>query len=246
MAASSTPDYIVGTAPPLTPGSNEESVVTFSSPFNNNISTFDDENSSTDLTFCIPGMEKPLCLHWMCLGARSETINSVLKGERNSYARFDPVSRCVNWMHEDAVSDVTYRNVLIKWLRFCYGEDQSFSANECPVALAVLSQLQLRNTQEGGNDFRTMMEQSMVETARKNAEIGAEMLNACLRELRMKETEALKKDAEDDMAKMLDEYDRAADQKAKEQKAKEEEIRKKEFQEKMTEIDKRRKSLYTC
>jgi len=40
----------------------------------------------------------------------------------------------------------TYRNVLIKWLRFCYGENQFFSPRECPDALVLANILNIKET----------------------------------------------------------------------------------------------------
>ena len=160
-------------------------MVTIPSPFSRNISFFDDEDSFPDMKFLILGTEKPLLLHRRELGIGSKTLGGLLKGETSPYATFDPSTQCITWGCETAVANSTYRNVLVKWLRFCYGEEQVFTADECPVALTVCSQLQLgvKSKQEDG-DVRSQMEVRMVSTARRNADAGADMLSACLRLLR--------------------------------------------------------------
>ena len=53
--------------------------ITFHSPFIPNISTFDNEDSYPDITFIIPGLDKPLKLHRMCMGIASRTIDDLFK-----------------------------------------------------------------------------------------------------------------------------------------------------------------------
>lgn len=171
------------------------SVLTLPSHFNKNISFFDDANSDSDLTFTFAGIEKPLHLHRVFLRSASMTFDSVFRGQSNPYAKYKPSTQCVLWIYDKGIKDATYSSVLVKMLRYCYGEDASFRADECPVALTICSQLGLKNTEGGdGGDSRTQMETCMVETARKNGEAGAEMLNACLRELRVKDGIPLKSD----------------------------------------------------
>jgi len=152
----------------------------------------------------IPGSDEPLHLHRACLGTRSKTIESMLKGETNSYATFNSSTQCVTWVHDNPTMNETYHTVLVKWLRFCYGEDQTFRADECPIALNLLSQLQLINKEKNETDIRTMMENHMVATAREDAEAGAEMLSVCLRELRRNDRESLVMDAERELNEMLE------------------------------------------
>ena len=156
-------------------------VVTVASPFHNCIISFDNKEAYADLTLTIPGIGKPLYLHRMYLGMGSSTFERIFKGESNQFATYDPATQSMNWIDERAASDPVYRSVLVKWLRFCYGESQSFCAVECPVALTVLSELQLKD------DIRTNMETLMIETARNNGWAGAEMLGVYLRDRRRKE-----------------------------------------------------------
>ena len=165
----------------------------FPSPFNNTISTFDNEDSYPDISFIIPGQGKPLRLHRMCLGMASEAIDGVFKRENRSCIEFDSGAQTLTWTErERAESDATYRTVLVKLLRFCYGEDQTFSADECPVALTISSQLGLRKrtrSMENSEPVRTSMEKCIVETVRRSPEKGLGLLNGFIRELRRRDGE---------------------------------------------------------
>ena len=156
-------------------------VVTVSSPFHNSILSFDNKEAYADLVLTIPGVGKPLYLHRMYLASGSSTFERIFKGESNPYATYDPATQTMNWVDGRATSDPVYLSVLVKWLRFCYGESQPFSAVECPVALTVLSELQLKG------DIRTTMENQMIETARTNGWAAADMLSVYLRDKRKKE-----------------------------------------------------------
>ena len=163
-------------------------VVTIVSPFNKTISSFDDEDSFPDIIFTIPGLKDQLRLHRRDLGSASMTINALIKGQSSEFAKFDVKNKTIEWTDKRSEKDTTYRNILVKWLRFCYGEDQTFTFDECPLALTISSQLQLRykNKQEE-QDTRTLMELHMVDLARKNANSGAKMLDVCLKELRTRD-----------------------------------------------------------
>ena len=163
-------------------------ILSIVSPFNKTISSFDDEDSFPDIFFTFPGLEKPLNLHRRDLGSASMTISASIKGQANEFVKFDKERQTIEWIDERTATNATYRNVLMKWLRFCYGEDQTFSADECPMALTISSQLQLRFKDKiEESDIRTSMEQRMIDSARKNANTGAQMLSVCLRELRIRD-----------------------------------------------------------
>jgi len=141
------------------------------SPFGNSINFFDDVEGYSDIIFIIPGTdEKPLHLHRRELGFGSRTINSLLKGDKSMHAVLREAGR-VEWSHE--VNGEEYRRVLVKWLRFLYGEHQSFSISECPSALMILQQLQLTCGEEKEGEIRKYI----LDTAQNDARIGAFMLH---------------------------------------------------------------------
>ena len=72
------------------------------------------------------------------------TFDGLFKGDNSPFAKYDPSALSLVWTYDQAATDEKYRNVLVKMLRFCYGEDQTFNIDECPVALTVLSQFQLK------------------------------------------------------------------------------------------------------
>jgi len=144
----------------------------------NNIASFNDAKTFPNIEFVIPcAMDEPLLLHDMMLGTSSTTFAAVINGEKqpNCTGERKGMRLHMEWIDKRAKTDEKYRNVLIKWLRFCYGEDQTFNADECPAALTVLLQMKL-NCQD---EAKGKIEAFMMETAKKNVESGAKMLYDC-------------------------------------------------------------------
>jgi len=139
----------------------------------NNISTFDQEDTYSDIFFVIPGVEKPLCLHRCFLAMASATFTSLFKGETNSFYKFDKETRRLEWIDEKAKNDEAYRGIFIKWLRFCYGENILLNADECPSALAILIQLGMKSQDELKKAIESYMEDPLKEkkeTMKRNVE----------------------------------------------------------------------------
>jgi len=65
--------------------------------------------------------------------------------------------------------------VLLKWLRFCYGEEQAFRWDECVAALVALGQLQLTCRE---NVQKTIVDH-MIDVASKDVDAGTMMLRSC-------------------------------------------------------------------
>ncbi len=154
---------------------NITNAITFQSPFKVDISTFDNEHSYSDITLIIPGLDKSLKLHRMFLGIASTTIDGVLKKQVSKYISFDPTTLVLTWTYKRVETDTTYRNVLVKWLRFCYGENQTFSLEECPAALTVFQQLQLKTKE----DVKSKIEKHMSDSAKGNVDAAAQLLRGC-------------------------------------------------------------------
>ena len=155
------------------------SLLNLSSPHQDVIYCFDNEDSSPDLDFVIPGLEKPLRLHCDVLSRASATLRALLNGSATStYCSYDKTAHCVEWTHKRAVSDATYRRVLQKWLRYCYGEDETFNVCECSDAFAVLFQLRIERGEEKeeAEELKDEMERSIVEASRNDVEIGLMMM----------------------------------------------------------------------
>ena len=142
------------------------------SPFNKNISTFNDEDSYPDITLVIPGLDATFKLHRMYLRMSSTTIDDSFKGKSCSSVSFDSAAQRLTWKSQ---GQEAYKKVLVKWLRFCYGEDQTFSIGECPAALAVFIQLQLKTKE----DIKSVIEKHMIDAAKKNAGVGTDLLCEC-------------------------------------------------------------------
>ena len=99
-------------------------------------------------------------------------LGSLFRGEKSSFAEYDSSSCRVTWTYEKA--DKIYCRALIKWLRFCYGEDETFSIDECPAALASLLHLQLNCM-----SLTVDIERHMVNTAERDMNIGVKLLVDC-------------------------------------------------------------------
>ena len=156
------------------------SAVTVSSPFNRMISVFDTGDLYSDLTFVIPNIDKSLQLHRMYLGRASMTIEALFKGQESPFCEYNQQTQRLEWKHKGC-TDATYRDVLVKMLRFCYGEDQVFKPNECAIAMVLILQFQLQHN--GGitinEKIKSVLKEFMVNTARNDVETGAEMLYQC-------------------------------------------------------------------
>ena len=161
------------------PSEDEEEVgqsFTVESPFPKVIHWFDCERFVPDIEFIIPGAEKPLLVHAVVLVQASTMFTALLKAKASSHDRFNPETRRIEWMFDKTATDEKYRTCLVKWLRFCYGEDQLFVWDECKAALAVLFQLQL----ECEEKVKKSMETDIIDISEENTECGCQMLVDCV------------------------------------------------------------------
>ena len=118
--------------------------VTVKTPYPNLIVNFNNPKKYPDVNFVIPGIEAPFRLHRPTLADASTALESMFDAKQSMFGAFDENARRAEWTDEKAASDATYRNVLVKWLRFCYGEDQTFSPDECVAAIIVSMQLGIK------------------------------------------------------------------------------------------------------
>lgn len=119
-------------------GYPQETVEIFLPPsYEYNLGAFDNEETSPNLTFMIQGLEKPLKLHKDTLCQVSKFIERVLKEKRE---KGEDDSKIV-WMF-DTTKEVD-KEVLVKALRFCYGESISVGVKdgECCAMVSVLKKL---------------------------------------------------------------------------------------------------------
>jgi len=148
--------------------------------FHDNIKKFDQEDSpySDVFLFIPPDLEKSLELHSGILADASTMFDTLFRGQLNAICSCKLDNRgkkAVEWRDKRAETDDTYRNVLGKCLRLCYGIDQTFTVDECPAALVVLFQLQLNCLEQ----VKTKIEQFMIAVARDDTLAGAKMLCQC-------------------------------------------------------------------
>jgi len=140
------PDVIV----PVTDNPDEIGPLTIKSPFDKQqLPSFDNVDLFPDMEFVIPGLSKPIHLHRIVLNNTSDALALLFKKsdtpDIRSYFQYDAGSHHVKWLYDKGE---IYRNVLVKWLRFCHGEDQRFNWNECIAAAALLCQLKLKGMKE--------------------------------------------------------------------------------------------------
>ena len=152
--------------------------LTVKSPFSVTIEWFDNEEYFPDTEFIIPGVEKPLRLHAPVLVRASQVFVALLKAKANTYGRYDPETRRLEWMFDRSANDMNYRNCLVKWLRFCYGEDQTFEVDELGASLVTLLQLQLKCE----NSMKEAITTRMMEMSKKDISYGCRMLIDCVNE----------------------------------------------------------------
>ena len=134
-----------------------------------------DNLSYPDLTFVIPGLDKSLGLSRDTLIKASTMLDVLFREKTGTFCAYDEKARRLEWTYSKTAINEVYRNVLVKWLRFCYGEDQKFSLAECPSALVVLFQLQLKC----GDEIREKIKTHMLNAAKCDVELGVDMLLQC-------------------------------------------------------------------
>ena len=140
-------------------------MITVQSPYSkDHISVFDNEESYPDIDFVIPGLDKPLRLCRNILAPASTMFTALFKNQMFSCCTFNGETQNVQWIFDTTMNNATYRGVLVKWLRFCYGEDQIFNLCECPAAMNILYELQLSCM----NEMMRIIENYMIETVKND------------------------------------------------------------------------------
>ena len=137
-------------------------------PFRNRVEFFDNEDTGPDLELVVKGMEKPLQLHGWILTCTSKLVDETVKGRKG---------RQFEWPF-DTTKEVD-RGVLVKALRFCYGETQKIETKdgECCAMIATLTRLQVTCL----DDVVGPLINFVVEEAKRKVETGVELLKACTR-----------------------------------------------------------------
>ena len=143
-----------------------EGTVAAVSPYNNDIESFDNPDEFPDLEFVVGGMGRPLQLHRRILAHASGTIKGMLNERRGLK---------LEWPY-DTTKEVD-REALVKALRFCYGETQTVGTKngECIAMIVALTRLQVTCT----DDVMTLLSNFAMDEAKRNLEIGVELLKAC-------------------------------------------------------------------
>ena len=135
-------------------------------PYHNDVESFDNPDEFPDLEFVVAGMEKPLQLHRRILAESSGKVKAMLNERRGLK---------LEWPY-DTTKEVD-REALVKALRFCYGETQTVGTKngECIAMIVALTRLQVTCT----DDVMTLLSNFAMDEAKRNLEIGVELLKAC-------------------------------------------------------------------
>ena len=182
-----------GTSPPPAPQSRHPLVV--KPPYLSSIQMFDDDKFF-DVSVAVAGIEKPLKLHRVTLASTSALFNALFSGEQSIHGTYDDENKRAELRIKD---DAVHRSVVMKWLRFCYGEEQTLTCEEYAAALYTLKQLELTC----GNDVEKMIEEHMLEVAKEDIDAGILMLRSCATELEERGDEDAFSDVGMSLAKTL-------------------------------------------
>ena len=160
-------------------GVEQQQQLTIKSPYPNYIAAFDNPDIHSDLTFAIivfdkSGDEKKRVefrVHCLTLSMASPMLTKLLTKKASEFDYVSINGPRIEWK----VSSNMRCDILVKWLKFCYGEDQSFKISECPAALDLLSRLQLKESERMEKEITEFI----VATAKSDLERGAKLLVEC-------------------------------------------------------------------
>ena len=136
-------------------------------PYHNDIKSFDNPDFYPDLEFVVGGMGRPLHLHRRTLVELSGKVKAMLNERRGLK---------LEWPY-DTTKEVD-REALVKALRFCYGETQIVGTKngECIALVVALTRLQVTCF----DDVVTLLSNFAMDEAKRNLEIGVELLKVCV------------------------------------------------------------------
>ena len=146
----------------------DERTLSLVPPFINEIGSFDNEDAHTDFEFVVEEMGKPLKVHKWILARASRRLDEVLRARKDIR---------LEWPYD--TKEEVDRKVLVKALRFCYGETQTVGTKngECCAVIAAFTRLQINNMDE----IVATLSNFAVEEARRDIFVGVELLMACAR-----------------------------------------------------------------
>lgn len=119
------------------------SFIEIDSPYGDNTELFNEPNSFPDLELIVQGLDAPLHLHKCIMMRGSKLFQGLLNAKKLANCSS---SNEVEWMF--STEKEVERVVLVKLLRFCYGETMRVKAesDECCALIAALKQLRLIRT----------------------------------------------------------------------------------------------------
>ena len=156
----------------------EDQTLTIPSPYPDNTLAFDNRTEDhfadvqvllSDATDAPPS----LLLHRTLLSRASSTFAALFHDKTVDSVHYDAATQRVVGLH----TDVNGRDVLVRWLRFCYGSSMHVETRTAVAALAALLWLRLRccecNLQQRLEDF-------IVHSAKQSVQAGAALLVECV------------------------------------------------------------------
>ena len=136
---------------------------------------FDDEKSFPDVKIILQGLQKPLQLHRVVLTYASQMLLNLFKSNRILQNKKEEDAWPLDITFNKS-KDNMYSNVLLKWLRSCYGDDMNLSYKELCAALTGLFNLQLTHQDE----LQKLIEDHMKKVAETDIKAGIAILNGCV------------------------------------------------------------------
>ena len=156
----------------------EDQTLTIPSPYPDNTLAFDNrtEDHFADVQVLLSeATDAPpsLLLHRTLLSRASSAFAALFHGKTVYSVHYDAATQRVVGLH----TDVNGRDVLVRWLRFCYGSSMHVETRTAVAALAALLWLRLRccdcNLQQRLEDFN-------VHSAKQSVQAGAALLVECV------------------------------------------------------------------
>ena len=147
----------------------EEETLTLVSVFSDDVVSFDNEDSFSDLKFVIPGLKRPLLVHKQTLAKGSSLIQKVMKCKQTADSEDKDT---IEWPF-DTKKDID-KQCLVKALRYLYGDKAvvGMEDGECCAMISTFIRLQITHL----DDVITQLVEFATKQAKKDVKKGAELL----------------------------------------------------------------------
>jgi len=112
----------------------------------------------SDIELSIGSSSAPIHLHSLVLRLSSGLFDSWIQLKNSTQRSGGAITHSMTWEYDEFCSDPIYCGVLVKCLRLCYGEGQTFTADEGIPCLVVGHQLQLTTNINTNGEIERLIE----------------------------------------------------------------------------------------